>query len=185
MKLYVANCTHQAQDFVYRIAERKSPVMQRIEIGSQICLPMDLTSIQIDKIVEDHRKYGLLEISDTVDKTKICGLVCSRERPIRAQKIMDMVNHNRLVMFVDGRELRKKAAIAVNNQIEEQIKRKELDGLRSLKLSVVEEDGTGTNAKADGDMLNEEISVERDPFDPNSSTSPPAETNSRRRRGSK
>lgn len=167
MKLYVANCTHQAQDFVYRIAEKKSPVMQRIEVGGQVCLPLDLTSSQVDGIVEQHRKYGMVEISESIDKTKRCNLVFSRDRPIRAQKIIDVINHNRGVMFLDGRELRKKAAIAVNNQIEEQVRRKELEGLRSLKLSVVEEDGTGTNAKAESDMLNEEITVERDPFDKN------------------
>ena len=143
MKLYIANCTQQAQDFVYRTPEMPSARTQRIEIGSQTQISGDLSTPQIDAIIEQHRKYGLVRVEE-IDRTKpFIGIRASIDKPVPIDKIREAVHHNNEVLQERGRQIRQEAAVVVNNSWEEQTGNQ----LSKLEMSFVEEDKPGRPAE--------------------------------------
>jgi len=152
MKMYVANCTHQVQDFMYRTVENQKLMKQIIELGGQIQIPCELSTPDIDYIVEQHAKYGFVRI-DEIDRTKpFFGLCYSIGTKVDMDKVRRAVVHNQEVLVERGKELRKEAAVAVNNAVEEQV-----GGLKALEMSVVEE----ANKDGRDTAVNETIKVDR------------------------
>lgn len=161
MKMYVANCTQQEQSFVYRVPEYPAPRQQLIRIGTQVQISGDLTQTEIDAIISQHRKYGLVEASD-IDRTKpFVGLCYSIDKPVRETAIRGAIAHNRDVLAKRGEETRKEAAIAVANAIEES----NPGVLGALELSVEEATPIGVKQGApieDVDRLGEQkVRVDR------------------------
>ena len=162
MKMWVANTTKQSHDFIYRLPETPAPRMQQIAIGSQIQISGrsggELDSSEIDSIIAQHRKYGLIAV-DEVDRSKpFIGLVYSTDRPVPIEKLRRALIHNDEVLVERGVETRKEAAIAVNNAIDEQSQ-----GLKAVELSVVEAtSGNGPEHKP----ISEGVRVEPDPTTP-------------------
>lgn len=143
MKMYIANCTAQVHDFIYRVVESPALRTQKIEIYGQIVVSGNLTDKDVDFIVEQHARYGLIPVSE-IDRTRpFIGMCYQVDKPIEVAKIRRAIEHNRDVLQERGVELRKEAAIAVNNKLEEQL----TDGrgnpigtaLTALEMSVVEE----------------------------------------------
>jgi hypothetical protein len=157
MKLYVANCTKQVQDFVYRVPETLGPArMQRIEIGRQVPLSGDLNTKQIDSIIEQHAKYGLVP-ADEVDRTKpFIGMCYAVDKPVPLTRMQSAIIHNDEVLALRGQHLRQEAAVAVNNAMEDQAPG---SGLKELEMTIVEDQ------RKDGSSpeVNEEIVVSRAP----------------------
>ena len=134
MKFYVANCTQQIQDFTYRLPETNSIRAQRIEIGGQIALSGDLGTLDIEAVIQQHQKYGLVNMVE-IDRTKpFIGLCYSVDKPVPIDKIVNAMVHNVEVLKDRGRAHRQEAAIVINNTIEEQT-----PSLKSLEVSIVEE----------------------------------------------
>ena len=118
MKLYIANCTNQAQDFNYRLPEANSVRRQRIEIGQQIQISGDLAQTDIDAIIAQHAMYGLVR-ADEVDRTKpFIGLCYNIDKPVTLTKIQSAFSHNQDVLTKLGHEIRKEAAVAASAHIE-------------------------------------------------------------------
>lgn len=143
MKLYIANVTAQVQDFIYRVPETTSNRSQRIDIYSQQMLSGDLSASEIAAIVKQHAVYGLIPV-DEIDRTKpFIGLCYSVDKPVAIEKIRRAIVHNKGVLEERGRDLRKEAAVVVNNHIEQQFEDPRSGGaaaaLRAVELSVQEE----------------------------------------------
>jgi hypothetical protein len=140
MRLYIANCTQQIQQFHYRVPETGGAMaggvrVQPIDIGSQVVLTGDLNQLQVDSIVAQHRKYGLVKI-DEVDRTKgFSGMCYSIDRPVPVHKIIYVMEQNKSVLDMRGRQTRKEAAVAVNQQIETNMG----DQLKKLEFELKEE----------------------------------------------
>jgi hypothetical protein len=112
MNLYVANCTQQVQDFNYRMLESTALRVQKIEIGGQIRVAGNLTTPEIDYIVEQHARYGLVAV-DEIDRSKpFIGLCYSIDKIIPVGKIERALEHNTGVLTERGRQLRADAAVA-------------------------------------------------------------------------
>ena len=173
MKLYIANLTHQRQDFQYRLPEDGKIRKQTIEIGEQIQISGDLNTPEIDAIIEQHAIYGLINVTD-IDRTKAFAGTCySVGKPVNMERVRYAILHNQEVLEERGRDLRKEAAVAANNSIEEQTQ----GGLKALELSVEE---LPTKDKPDGD-INEKIRVTRSEG-PGSNTPRPAQRQTRGRK---
>ena len=142
MKLYIANATKQRVDFMYRVPEQPGVRNQPIDIGSQILISGSdmLNAKQVDSIIEQHTKYGLVNV-DEVDRTKaFAGLFYSVDQPISGVKIMRAVQHNTAVLQERGKQIRKEAAITSNQLLENSMTEQEIPGnLKAVELSVVEE----------------------------------------------
>lgn len=128
MKMYIANCTQQRQIFMYRLPETNGSGMmggqrqQDIEIGQQVILSGDLNKFQIDAVVDQHARYGLVAVEE-IDRTKgaFTGLCYSIDKPVPVNKLLYVINANKGVLDLRGQEIRKEAAVAINDHVEKQM----------------------------------------------------------------
>ena len=122
MRLFIANCTQQEQIFNYRVLESPRPFSQTIGLGRQIQLAdPNLNMKQIEKVIEDNRKYGLLPVEE-LDGYRGAGVItyiCSLDKPVPGELIAKVVSHNRGELRLWGEETRKQAALAVAQQLGE------------------------------------------------------------------
>lgn len=157
MKMYIANCSKQAQDFIYRLPEQPGTRLQRIEIGQQIQVSGDLSQKDVDAVVAQHAKYGFPR-ADEIDRTKPFFGVCWQvDRPVSVEKLRRAITHNDEVLEERGRELRQEAAVAIHGGVEQSV-----DGtgaaLKSVEVSVQEEKpGTGD----DHQLMSEGVRVDK------------------------
>jgi hypothetical protein len=120
MRMYVANGSHQVIDFQYRLPEIKNYRQQIIPIGGQIQISGDLSTKEIEAIVEHHTIYGMRHYSE-ISKNKDIFIPCiySIGDVITAETITELIVQNREFNEEVGREHRKLAAITVNSMIED------------------------------------------------------------------
>jgi hypothetical protein len=143
--LYVANVTKQIVQFAYRLPERQGVIIQPIPIGGQVKIsPLggreDLSTPEIDAILDQHRKYGLIPVGEIdSSKTPFHGMCYSVDKPISVDKLHRAMTRNEDALEQLGKDIRKEAAIAVNNQIEGTIG----ENLRQLEMSITEEEPRG------------------------------------------
>jgi hypothetical protein len=159
--LYIGNTTKQIHEFHYRVPEVEGVRIQQIPIGGQVLISGTLSTPQIDYIVKQHEKYGLVR-ADEVDRTRPFIGLCWSDRPITAIKLERALRHNDDVLADRGREMRERGAIAEHNRLENNLAesgRPEL--LRGLEVSVQEEHPERRPSE-DGPALAEGYSVSRD-----------------------
>lgn len=155
MKLYVANCTRQVQDFIYRLPEHTAPMRQRIDIGHQVALSGDLSQPDIDAVIKAHTRYGMVAASE-VDHTKaFIGTCYSVDKPVKIGTIQFALQHNNDVLILKGREMRQEAAVAINNALDESTGG---GSLSEVEISVVEEKG----ANGESPIFGEGVIVSKD-----------------------
>lgn len=135
--LYVANCTMQDHDFIYRVPESNKLTLQRIPIGGQIVvLGQRATLAELTGIIEQHKRYGLRDVKE-IDQTKdFTGLVYSFDKPVPIEKIMHVNAANADVTERNTREWRKQNAVALSNELRN---RHDIGRLRNLQVEVEEE----------------------------------------------
>lgn len=138
MKLYIANCSQQIQDFVYRIPGSKV-MKQEIPIGSQVRLAPDFTQEQLDIVISQHGRYGMISATEAGKRKEYAGLCYSVDKPVSIDRQQNAIETNVVVLTSKGEELRKAAAIQVSNQMQS-----ETPGLKSLEMSIVEERKDGS-----------------------------------------
>ena len=108
MKLYVCNGTRQVQAFVYRRRIEGSPgdklITQPIPIGGQIQVSGDLNQYQVDDILDQHRRYGLIPVSEIATGRGLAPLAYQLDAPIDAGKIFRLAARNQGVMVERGKK---------------------------------------------------------------------------------
>lgn len=140
MKLFVANCTKQVHDFVYRLPE-KGTRLQRIEIGSQIQVAGDLSQPEIDAIVDHHARYGMRSVADVKKmKTEFVGLCYSVDKPVSRENMEIALQRNDDVLIDRGQQLRKQAAVATSAAIMQDGNQQNLKGFET-SITEVRKDG--------------------------------------------
>jgi hypothetical protein len=160
--LYVANVTKQIVQFAYRVPERQGVVIQPIPIGGQVRItPLggkdDLSTPEIDAIIDQHRKYGLVPVEE-VDNSKnpFHGMFYSVGKPISVERLHKAMKRTEEALEEQGKQMRQEAAIAVNNQIENTIG----ENLKRLEMSITEEEPRGGYPE-DHEPLGEGVRVMR------------------------
>jgi hypothetical protein len=138
--LYIGNATRQFLDFYYRMPESSQSRIQKIRPGGQIKISGNLNTADVDAIVEQHKKYGLVRVSE-IDRTKdFSGICYDVDRPIRVDNLRRAMDKKIAVLVDKGKEIRKLAAIANNNALEASLEESgRPEGLRELDTSIVEE----------------------------------------------
>jgi hypothetical protein len=140
-KLYIANATQQLQQFSYWVPEGKRAVLQEIPVGGQLLIGgRDLPKPAIDAILEHHRTYGLVTVSEALKSGgSFDGMAYSIDRPVSYDRLLDLVEKYRSVLNQRGRKLRQDAAIATNEFINQQMQQQQIPGrLDALEMSVEE-----------------------------------------------
>ncbi len=163
-ELYIGNVSKQIQMFAYRIPERQGVITQSIPIGSQIRVSpngysVDLSTVEIDAILNQHKAYGIVSVDELDSKTSpFSGLVYSIGKPLTSEKMFKAMKRKEEELNKFGQKIRQEAALAVNSQIEEHIGRP----LRELEMSFEEEEPRG-GYNEDIDHLAEGVRVTRTP----------------------
>ena len=116
MILYVANCSKQIQDFQYWLPETPRAHAQIIGIGQQIKIAGS-TDV-LEGIIEQHRKYGIVNIKEVNRSKEFFGTAYSFDKPIDVDSIMNAIDRNDQAMEDAALESRKAAAVSMNNQLE-------------------------------------------------------------------
>ena len=138
-RLFIANCKKQAEDFNYRIPEVVRTYVQNIPAGGQIEVYRDATMDILEGIIEQHRMYGLVNVSE-IDRTKEFANLCYQfDKPITQNQIMYGIEHNSDVLEVRGNEMRKKAAVAINNNLERAAEESGNNKVKAVEVGIKEE----------------------------------------------
>jgi hypothetical protein len=141
-ELYIGNISKQVYQFAYRSPERPGVIVQTIPIGGQIRISpngqhVDLSTPEIESILDQHRTYGIVSIDDVSEKqSPFSGLCYSIGKQITVEKLRRAMLKKEEAHKVYGQQMRREAALAVNSQIEEQIGAP----LRQLEMSFQEEE---------------------------------------------
>lgn len=139
MKMFIANCTKQVQDFHYRLPE-SGVRMQRIEIGQQVQLAGDLSQPGVDAIVDHHKRYGMKSVDDARKaRGQFTGLCYSFDKPVKIDDMQIVLQKNDDVLTTRGQTLRKEAAVATSAAITQN----QGSGLKALETSIVEQPKDG------------------------------------------
>lgn len=140
MKMFVANASRQTNHFAYRKAGGAGPYQQEIPAGGQIQVSGDLAPEDVEAILKQHTKYGLIHIDQIPRSQGVCTLCyLVGERPIRLERIQELLLRNDRVLRQRGKDAREAAAIALNEQIEQSMLEQQMPGrLAELDVSVVE-----------------------------------------------
>lgn len=138
-KLFILNCTRQVQEFWYRLPENSKLLHQMIPIGGQIQIAGDLSTTDIDSIIEQHAKYGMVAYSE-IDRTRpfigYCYQIDKKFNNI-SDALQRGFGHNDQVLEERGRVLREEAAVAINQSIEDQ---RAAARLTELEVTIEDED---------------------------------------------
>lgn len=127
-RLFVANCTRQVQEVYYRLdfnadgapepnARFQPAKRQTIPPGRQIVLGGDLHIKQIEDIVDQLAKYGAVGTLDVPRLKKVAPYVCNVDKSVPVDVIRNVMTVNAGVLTQQGRDRRKKAAIAVDDTV--------------------------------------------------------------------
>ena len=121
---------------------------QMVPIGGQVAISGDLTTPEIEYIVSQHTRYGLVPV-DEIDRTKpFIGHCYSVDKPVPVEKIRRAIAHNLDVLAERGREIRKVAGVAAYNNISEHSA-----APASLELSVIEDERRNAPSPEFGEAL--------------------------------
>lgn len=158
MKLYIANATRQIQDFLYRLYEIKAPRVQHIPPGEQVQISGDLQTEDIDYIIQQHAPYGLISASEAKRAKGFNGMCYSVDSPVKHDAIASLMDSNIDALVIRGQELRRNAAVAANNLVEQtHADSRRPERLRAMEMSVVED-----TKNPEGDPIDETIRVDRE-----------------------
>ena len=177
-QMYIANPSQQYVDFIYRLPESTNNITQKIPPGGQIRIAArrgNLTPPDIDAILEQHAKYGLIRASDISKRRGYVGLIAEIDKPVNMKQIVDGIKGNREILIERGKEIRKNSAVALNEQIQATIDNQSMpEALRGLEFSVeelksasVRDTGRGEDSEisrelASTGMIGEGVKVSRD-----------------------
>jgi hypothetical protein len=177
MELHVANCTRQSHLFAFRIigtdgSSSGAAKTQPIGIGKQIRVSGNLDTPQADDIIRHHRNYGMLSVEE-LDRSRHVEwpLIYSTGKPIRQEVIERAMRHNMDFKIADGREIRRRLAVSVNQTIEDKLLRDRVPAELLETEMTIQEDRTG-RSNTDLAQMSEGVRVSRTDADPHSPPKP-------------
>jgi hypothetical protein len=166
--LYIANARKQDHLFEFRLSGQKTPRRYPIPSLTQVNIGgrNGLTGMEIEQIVKQHRKYGLVSV-DEIDHTRpFIGLIYSTNKPVSVANLQFTIKHNDEVLMERGQEIRKAAAIATNNALESSPELKRMGAnIDELEMTIVEQE-TKSNPEptlAEGVVVSKDAREENEP----------------------
>lgn len=147
--LYVANCTRQPVDFMYRVPGEDMVLLRRVQIqrlepGTQQRIHNEAPLPVLEAIVDQHRKYGLIPVSEVTSVKDFAGMCFSFNYPVDLDRLAYAIDHNQGVLEERGREQRQAAAVAIGQALDSELEQARrsganVPGLRGLRVEVLED----------------------------------------------
>lgn len=141
MKLYIANGTQQKHTFAYRLPSANKVLTQPIAIGGQICIPRELSEPEVDAVVKQHEKYGMIPAKEIGSRgSRNSPLAFQVDKPFDPERIAQLMSVNRGVMIEMGEKVRRDTAVVIATEIGREARdRNEGDNLAEVEIEVIEE----------------------------------------------
>lgn len=111
-KVYVANVTPQNHTLNFRIPNVSKPIAIAIPMGQQKMIG-DMAAPDVDAMVEQLGRYGLVELGQENKKEKVT-YIFNVGSPVPLSAIQKLYDRNRGILTDEGRERRVAAAAGVN-----------------------------------------------------------------------
>jgi hypothetical protein len=137
--LFIGNATRQNYDCRYRELESNVIRMQQIRPGSQKRLTGDLNQPQIDHIISQLAKYGLVA-EDRIDQSReLHGICYSVDRPIAAVRLQYLMDANMRQLIKLGEEIRRVNAVALATNVNNTMTAAEQPPVETVEVTVQQE----------------------------------------------
>jgi hypothetical protein len=109
-KLYVANLTKQEFHLIYWVENSKKPVVTKIKPGQQESVYPQGNHVDHERIVEQHRMYGLIPVSELDRRPGFVGQCYQYDDPIPLDRLYTGMTNNEDALVKQALERRKEAA---------------------------------------------------------------------------
>lgn len=145
--LYVANCTKQIHDFVFRRPEAmntSAPVS--IPPGQQREIARNLSVQDVDYIINQHRAYGMRSEREALLERTFVGLCYSLDKPVTVNTLLERLTSNDAFLRENASEIRKGTAAAIADKLQSNIQQSGQPGqVERVEVEVVEQPKTGSS----------------------------------------
>lgn len=155
MKLYIANCTKQHADFVYRIPETGKMTQQHIQAGQQILVYKDCPKHELEAIIAQHTGYGLVSAKDVKRTHAFIGMCYSFDTPVDVETVMIAAEHNDEVLEERGQTIREELTGAIDHQVKTEAQEAGT-AAKNISVEIAEEQRPGQS----GETFKQTLAVE-------------------------
>ena len=162
MDLYIGNGTKQILQFEFRL-KGSGKVSRRIGPGQQTGF-RDLKPEQVDEIIAQHERYGMIPADKVRDATAKTDYIYQIDKPINPSILDELDKRNSGVLIIRGREIRKQLAVAIDKNVQNDLQRQNRDEqLRGFDLQVIEKQPEGGYRTDIAQPVAERIEVDHSP----------------------
>lgn len=119
--LFVANTSSRHHEFLFRIPGNEQVRRVTINAGKQMEVIRGAQEEEVNAIIEQHKPYGLIHVSQVKKVSDFVGLMYQLDRPVDSGAMEIAVEKNNDVLIEKGHELRKEAAVAANATLSDTI----------------------------------------------------------------
>ena len=148
MQLHIANATKQDHDFQYLTPGIRQPRLLPVRRGSQVVITGQKD--ELENIVSQHRRYGIVDVKEFSRESKFAGLVFSFDGPINVDAIYHALEHHDEVIDGVAQTVRENSTAATNAAIEQHAEGSNSEvNSTSFELKELPKDQADTSKKVD------------------------------------
>jgi hypothetical protein len=169
-RMYIANGTSQRQRICYRLPETAKLIYQDIDPGKQVSVGGNnrmLNEIELGEVIKQLTPYGLLNVTEFKGSRGVVPYLYNLDNPVTGAIFNRLLDHNTGVLVVTGAELRKTAAIAVNQVVDAAVaasnraatnKDDYVEPANKISVEIDEDDSSST---IEGERIKEGFNIDR------------------------
>jgi hypothetical protein len=153
-KLFIANCSKQMFEIHYWVeGSPNKPVVTKIKPGGQESIYPQGNSVDHQRIVDQHKAYGLIPVSEVDRHDGFVGQCYQYDTPISLDRLQTTMKRNEEELFAQSQERRKEAAAATDDTVRKAAQESE------MKVDNFEVEITEVEQKGVEQQVHEVISV--------------------------
>jgi len=154
MALYIANCSKQMFEIHYWVdGSPNKPVVTKIKPGAQENIYPQGSSVDHKRIVDQHKPYGLIPVSEIDRHDGFVGQCYQYDKPIPLDRLQSTMQRNDDELYAQSQERRKEAAAATDDTVRRAAQESE------MKVDNFEVEITEVEQKGVDQQVHEVISV--------------------------
>lgn len=145
MALFVANLSKQQFELHYWVENSKKPVVTKIKPGGQENIYPQGTRVDHERIVEQHKPYGMVPVSEIDRRKEFVGQCFQFDAPIPHDRLFTTMERNDDMLYAQAQERRKEAAAATDDIVRKAAQEADMKvGNFEVEIQEVEQKGVDT-----------------------------------------
>jgi hypothetical protein len=156
--LFIANTSTKHNEFLFRLPGVDQLRRVNIPAGRQMEVLRNASQEEVDAVINQHAAYGLVHESQVKNADKFTGMLYQIDKPVSISAMELTVEKNKDVLLEQGHEIRKIAAVAIDDSLRKLSVENKLSEIQATEIEVVEiPDETSEKRK----MMQEKIHVRK------------------------